>query len=104
MSTAKHTPGPWFTKREGSSTVYVEARIGGGYLQEVAACGPTAAGRQQQDANARVIATAPLLLEAIKINLELLEKVNPFKGQEELLRIVLTMNRELIAKAEGGAQ
>lgn len=63
----KHTPGPWFTKREGFSTVYVEARIGGGFLQEIAACGPTAAGIQQQDANAKLIAAAPDLLEALKI-------------------------------------
>lgn len=65
MST-KHTPGPWVTKREGFSTVYVEARIGGGWIQEVAACGPTDAGREQQEANASLIAAAPDLLEALK--------------------------------------
>lgn len=61
-----HTPGPWFTKREGFSTVYVDARIGGGLLQEVAAVGPQEGGIQQQDANARLIAAAPELLEACK--------------------------------------
>jgi hypothetical protein len=40
------------------------------------------------------------LLEALKINLVLLEKVTPFKGQEELLGITVSMNREVIAKAE----
>lgn len=59
-----HTPGPWFTQREGFSTIYVEARIGGGFLQEVAACGPTAEGSVQQEANARLIAAAPELLAA----------------------------------------
>lgn len=54
----KPTPGPWFECREGFSTVYVEARIGGGMLQEVAACGPTQAGQDQQTANARLIAEA----------------------------------------------
>lgn len=63
---AQHTPGPWFCKREGYSTVYVEARIGGGWLQEVAACGPTAEGQDQQTANARLIAAAPELLEALQ--------------------------------------
>ena len=63
---AKHTPGPWWTKREGFSTVYVEARIEGGWIQEVAACGPTEAGQEQQEANARLIAAAPELLEALK--------------------------------------
>ena len=62
----KHTPGPWRTKREGFSTVYVEARIDGGLIQEVAACGPTEAGLEQQEANARLIAAAPDLLEALQ--------------------------------------
>lgn len=69
MST-KHTPAPWFTKREGFSTVYVEARIGGGWIQEVAACGPTEDGQLQQEANARLIAAAPELLEALKAVIE----------------------------------
>jgi len=60
----KHTQGPWITKRDGFSTVYVEARIGGGWLQEVAACGPTANGSEEQEANARLISAAPDLLEA----------------------------------------
>lgn len=51
---AKHTPGPWFTLREGFSAIYVEARIEGGMLQEVAMCGPTKAGTSQQEANAAI--------------------------------------------------
>jgi hypothetical protein len=54
----KPTPGAWFTNRDGFSTVYVEARICGGWLQEVAACGPTEQGPEQQEANARLIAEA----------------------------------------------
>lgn len=64
MST-KRTPGDWYTKREGSSTVYVFSRIGGGLVQEVAACGPTNDGPEQQEANARLISAAPELLEAL---------------------------------------
>ena len=63
---SNHTPGPWFTEREGFSTVYIEARIGGGMIQEVAACGPTAEGSDQQDANASLIAASPDLLKALK--------------------------------------
>lgn len=61
MSTG-HTSGPWLAKREGFSTVYIEARIGGGMLQEIAACGPTAGGSDEQEANAELIASAPDLL------------------------------------------
>lgn len=63
----KHTPGPWFIT--GSMTKYVEARIPGRMIQEVAACGPTAADDgygEQQMANARLIAAAPDLLEALE--------------------------------------
>lgn len=52
---SKHTPEPWFYHRQGFSTVYIEARIGGGMLQEIAACGPCQDGTEQQDENARRI-------------------------------------------------
>ena len=61
------TPGPWVVV--GNLTKYVEARLVGGLIQEVAACGPTMADEgygQQQEANARLIAAAPDLLEALK--------------------------------------
>jgi hypothetical protein len=51
-------------------TKYVEARIGGGLIQEVAAIGPTAADNgygDQQMANAKLIAAAPKLLEALEM-------------------------------------
>lgn len=66
MSEFKGTPGPWFEYREGFSTVYVEAKLRDGVIQEVAACGPTEAGQEAQSANARLIAAAPELLEALQ--------------------------------------
>lgn len=64
MSEFKGTPGPWFYHREGFSTVYIEARLRQGVIQEVAACGPTEAGQEQQLSNAKLIAASPELLEA----------------------------------------
>ena len=62
---AKHTPGPWKTVRP-HSTIYIEARLRGSTIQEVASCGPTEM-PEQQEANARLIAAAPeLLAELIK--------------------------------------
>ena len=64
---AQATPGPWYVT--GKLTRYVEARIDGGLIQEVAACGPTKADGgygPQQEANARLIAAAPELLEALQ--------------------------------------
>ena len=65
--TTKFTPGPWFIT--GGATRYIEARIGDRLIQEVAACGPTEADNgygEQQNANARLIAAAPDLLEALQ--------------------------------------
>lgn len=62
------TPGPWYVT--GKLTRYVEARIDGGLIQEVAACGPTKADGgygPQQEANARLIAAAPELLDALRL-------------------------------------
>ena len=64
---SKHTPGPWVVV--GRLTKYVEARLVGRLIQEVAACGPTMADEgygQHQEANARLIAAAPDLLEALQ--------------------------------------
>lgn len=67
MEELKFTPGPWFEHREGFSTVYVESKLRDGVIQEVAACGPTEAGSEQQLANAKLIAAAPELLEALQL-------------------------------------
>lgn len=95
MSEKKHTPGEWFTHREGHSTVYVECRIGGGLIQAVAACRLTAAGREQQEANARLIAAAPELLEALQACIEKGNRWHPCDP-------VVVHARAAIAKATWG--
>lgn len=74
----KVTGGEWFSKREGFSTVYVFSRIGGGLVQEVAACGPTNDGQDQQEANARLLAASKNLYEALL----LIEPDGDFSGWE----------------------
>lgn len=99
--TSKHTPGPWFTKREGFSTVYVEARLRGSTIQEVAACGPTEAGSEQQEANARLIAAAPDLLEAlILLEREMVESGNA-SSVDYGWKPAIEKTRAAIAKAMG---
>ena len=70
------TPGPWYAT--GKLTRYVEARIDGGLIQEVAACGPTKADGgygPQQEANARLIAAAnPATISELLDRLEAAEK------------------------------
>lgn len=82
---SKHTPGPWFVT--GSMTLYVEARIDRGLIQEVAAVGPTDADSgygPQQRANADLIAAAPDLLEALtQCRAELLAMIDMHNQQDE---------------------
>lgn len=93
----KHTPGDWFTKREGWSTVYVETRLRAGVIQEVAACGPTEAGQEQQEANARLIAAAPDLLASLQAFIEWRDSGLDF----ETVHKVAIKAREAIQKATG---
>jgi hypothetical protein len=61
-----HTPGPWFISRSCMGVhKYIEARIGGGMIQEVACCGPTET-HEQSDANAQLIVASPGLLTALE--------------------------------------
>ena len=91
---SKHTEGPWFVPTPLYRTYYVEARIDGGMLQEVASCGPTA-DPTQQAANARLIAAAPDLLEALEASLALIDLAIPFEGD------VTRKARAALAKAKG---
>ena len=94
MTQFKGTPGPWFEYREGFSTVYIEAKLRHGVIQEVAACGPTEEGQEAQSANARLIAAAPELLEA-------LEMLVLFTPRTKRNAVVLHKALAAIAKATG---
>ena len=104
---SKFTEGEWFAKRDGWSTVYVECRIGGGMLQEVAACGPTASGPDEQEANARLIAAAPDLLEAAQLALQIAESWihDQLDGTSSIDGALLHLDpvRAAIARARGEA-
>ena len=91
MTTA-HTPGPWFVTGEGLSR-YVEAKINGALIQEVAWCGATL--KDEQEDNARLIAAAPELLEVLQV----IAADSRWTSGEPLLMQV----RAAIAKATGAA-
>lgn len=86
MSEMKPTPGPWLTHREGFSTIYIQASIGGGWVQEIAACGPTNEGSEQQASNASLIAEAGTVFhetglsprQLVEMNAELVEALTNF--------------------------
>ena len=99
---SKHTPGPWVVV--GSRTKYVEARLVGSLMQEVAACGPTLADEgygQQQEANARLIAAAPDLLEALRGMFAMWRSVCRAQGWEPEHLAEAVRAQAAIAKATG---
>lgn len=93
-----HTPGPWFTSQP-HQTIYIEARIGGGMLQEIGAIGPTEGGPFQQAANARLIAAAPELMEALKACLQCFYEMTGRKPA--FVEDSIAMGKEALTKATG---
>lgn len=105
-----HTPGPWEVcgcvgrglllrfeiRREGEG-------ITGGIHAEVKALNATAVAYDTAEANARLIAAAPDLLEALKAAKSFIHSVRPgggvLRGESDLLLAI----DAAIAKAEGGA-
>ena len=98
---SKHTPGPWFygdwingTKGESNASEWVE-------IWNIDADGSqglpfVACKHHDQIANARLIAAAPDLLQALIYAVDLIETVSPFEGD------TLRNARAAIAKATGG--
>ena len=85
-----HTPGPWtFTPVSNDFRRVLSPNINEGGNWHVAMV-------QSTDADARLIAAAPELLEALKACLPLAEHTSPFD-------LAVIMARRAIAKAEGGA-
>lgn len=94
MGEQTHTPGPWdvdgrdiFCRlHSGSSIKVVVAKVAGS--------------DDEADANARLIAAAPEMLEALQIAEEL-HQVGVLNADEELLRRVKESRRAAIAKSGG---
>lgn len=99
MSEQTHTPGPWFTSQP-HGTIYIEARLRGSTLQEVASCGPTET-EGQREANARLIAAAPDLLAALRYTLDTLAHCAADKGYSGMQAKAARMANDAIAKAGG---
>ena len=103
---SKHTKGPWSaTCRELAVFVPLKAayceRIG--FQIGFVNTDSISIDRQAQ-ANARLIAAAPELLECLSISLELLRNVSPFPGQEDILSGCIEASAAAIAKATGEAK
>jgi len=102
MSELKATPGPWFLT--GARTKYIEARIGGGLIQEVASVGPTDADKGygvQQLANANLISAAPELYAACNKALSAIDSTLDRPMSYKLAMDTLEVLSNALAKARG---
>ena len=99
MSNTSHTPGPWSYENEGQ-TVYVGDQIEGQWIAQVRGWGwlqKLKNGEAVQDANGRLIAAAPELLEALQNIIDSVDK------SHAVILVPLAANaRAAIAKATGG--
>lgn len=93
MSGAKHTPGPWVWQHwpDGQNTVATQATLG-----TVANVWTSGAGVDIDKANARLIAAAPELLEALQVAAERLGVRGHAMGAREA--------RAAVAKAIGSTE
>ena len=96
----KHTPGPWTIERE-ADRLLIRNRVG--YFGDLLVGGPNPDANAQNEANARLIAAAPDLLEAAKeMVLFYDEMIAAPEFPAEDTRWVQPL-REAIAKAEARA-
>jgi hypothetical protein len=102
MQQAKPTPGPWSVDYSGPAHLSVEDNAG----RVLAFCNLQSEDGDEDEANARLIAAAPEMLQALRGLLrearESVPKINVKKHFS--LMVCMEAAKEAIAKAEGGQQ
>ena len=98
----KHTPGPWTVTRVSKSTILKDLYISASPERIARVVVPNTAQRiHEYEANARLIAAAPELLEALKEANAELEYLNDPKGFVSMRQErIMEKARSAIAKAE----
>lgn len=95
MSISKHTPGPWTLDDRGYK--YIVSKSGNGYItRDVCRLDGSTMAALAQEANARLIAAAPELLEALELLVD-----NPYRDGIESDERLRRIGRAAIAKAKG---
>lgn len=101
----KHTPGPWKAASQDAETNEIPIKCGKSILARVA---PRPHWDATQESNARLMAAAPALLEALRYAAEAIEMLLKVTPKEKAARNWAKKRgndaRAAIAQAEGGAQ
>ena len=95
MNQLKHTPGPWIIKKSAVS-YFIDARLKGSTMQEVAYIGATET-NEQHEANARLIAAAPDMYDALRQWLY----AEKYEDQEEMENAI-SLRDKIITRFEVG--
>jgi len=103
----QHTPGPWELSNDHKPSPYVIRQVGRfGGLASVKFHGfnKTERAREEQTANARLIAAAPDLLNALRSILDSFVTGEHYETKNPYSRPYVQDALKAIAKAEGGAE
>ena len=96
----KHTPGPWRIIERPESTVWIQGQQDeNGYREVCTLPNYLLLQREKTEANARLIAAAPELLEALKACVHAMDSATRFDGNTRPFDDA----RAAIAKATGGS-
>jgi hypothetical protein len=99
----KHTPGPWkFHKGRGIDPRFHVQTVGGYQISETPKNGIACGIESANEANARLIAAAPDLLNALELALATIQRLAPPKPYDHTQGTRDVINAA-IAKATGGA-
>ena len=100
MNTPAHTPGPWRTIESTNKTMRTVVGPdfpGQGYIADVNLCRTNDAQDVDGEANARLIAAAPELLQLVKD----MREAFYVKGTRKALLAVMERSKSVMEKAEG---
>ena len=96
-----HTPGPWTLGTRHPGRVLARGSVNGFVAMVCALAEDTASPSEQELANARLIAAAPALKDAVQEMLDNLDEIQPTHLEALGLTVVLDKLRAAIAKATG---
>jgi hypothetical protein len=95
VKTMKHTPGPWEIEGEGQDVVGILAMGHNHFIAKLSGWAT-----EIQDANARLIAAAPDLLEACKVALSIIEAEQEacgiYRAHTEIIRAAIAKATEVL--------
>lgn len=96
MSESKHTPGPWIASKYSSVVGCPVVNQIGHVVCNTASAGTFESGKEEAEANAKLIASAPDMLDALKM---IVNADDSYISAFDVKQTMLSIAKEAIAKA-----